>query len=780
MRLISIHVVNFGRLSDFTYNFDEKINHIAGANGWGKSTMAAFIRVMFYGFEGEGKRGILDNERKRWEPWQGGQYGGSLTFEKNGNIYTVTRFFRSKAAEDTFELRNADTNLVTEDYSEHLGEELFGVNAASYMRTAFIGQNDVITETTDGINAKIGNIADSTNDLECFDKANDRLASLINSLTPKRVTGSINKLKSEVTRLQTEVRNGSGIVDSIHRLDDSISSRQAALGLAEAGRRELVNKQKVISDYKDIQSVKDIYLSICNSYEERKEDALNKRKAFHDTLPNEEDINVKLEEIASAANLQSTAELYALSSEEATELDRLSAEFADSSRDASKNAELIRRFRLRETRALNEANRQADLKIMLNELEAIKREKKILPSMAMLGIVLIVIAMLTGILSIVILPSIALMRVGVGTAAVLMIAGVALTILKLKAHTEDVEARIEEQTTIMDEIQNEIAEDIRARNEVDGDITEYLGAYGIRFEQSSAVDDMLQIQKDIIRLDELETKKKNYDEAVLRYRNVLSGVDEYLTNLGMVPDDNRQAQLNRMVIDLRSLVAADKVAEAEYKKKEEYEANHDIEKIMSASLPEDMPELGDITSELADINESIEQINGELRDLNRQREDLQEKLDDWEEARTLLGTQEKRLHEQEIRFKRITMAKDFLTTARESMTAKYMDPLIKGFARYYGKIAGPEADCYRIDANTNLSMELSGAQRDTKLLSCGYQDLVGFCMRLSLIDAMYDEERPMLILDDPFVNLDSERMKAAEELLDTLSEKYQLLYFTCR
>ncbi len=779
MRLVSIHVNNFGRLSDFTYEFDEKFNHIAGANGWGKSTMAAFIRVMFYGFEGEGKRGLLDNERKRWEPWQGGVYGGSLTFTENGKTYTVTRTFKSKAAEDIFELRNADTNLISEDYSSKLGEELFGVNSESYLRTAFIGQNDVVTSTTDGINAKIGNIADSTNDLDCYEKASERLAGLLNSLSPRRATGSINKLKAEVTRLQTEVRNGSAIVDSMHRLEDSIMERQGMLETFTSAREELVVKQKTVSDYKDIQAAREVYTSICDTYEERKEAALVKRADFGEVLPTEEELGIKIDEAANIVNLANTVELYRLTSEEEAEYGRLSFKYDEASRDIAYNAELLRKWRAREGRALNESGRQADLKIMQNELETIKRDKKSLPALAIVGLILIVAAMAMAVLSLLILPSIVLIRIGAAVSAVTLIAGILLTILNLRLHSAEVESRILRQTKLMDELEGEIAEDIRARNEVDGELTNYLKSYKIAFNPSSVVDDMQQIQREIIRLDELDSKKQNLGESVSRHEEALKRVDDYILSLGMVPEDNRQAMLNRLLLSLRTLVDADKQVEAAYNRKSEYEDSHDMDRILKAKLPEDIPELGELTAMLSDVNNNIDRLNMELSNLNRQHDDLQEKLDDWEDSREVLGDKEQELHEMEKKYKRIEAAKSFLSVAKESMTARYMDPLIKGFGKYYGAITGSEASDYRIDANTNLSIEASGSQHDTRCLSAGYQDLIGFCMRLSLIDAMYDEEKPMLILDDPFVNLDSSKMASAEALLGILSNDYQLLYFTC-
>jgi hypothetical protein len=84
-----------------------------------------------------------------------------------------------------------------------------------------------------------------------------------------------------------------------------------------------------------------------------------------------------------------------------------------------------------------------------------------------------------------------------------------------------------------------------------------------------------------------------------------------------------------------------------------------------------------------------------------------------------------------------------------------------------------------VDANIEVKLKEQGELRETKWLSAGYQDLVGICMRFALVDAMYPEEKPFLILDDPFVNLDEEKMERGNELLNQISKVYQILYFTC-
>ena len=51
MKLVKCHITGFGRLCDFKYDFDPKVNNIFEENGWGKTTFSAFIKAMFYGLK---------------------------------------------------------------------------------------------------------------------------------------------------------------------------------------------------------------------------------------------------------------------------------------------------------------------------------------------------------------------------------------------------------------------------------------------------------------------------------------------------------------------------------------------------------------------------------------------------------------------------------------------------------------------------------------------------------------------------------------------------------
>ena len=113
------------------------------------------------------------------------------------------------------------------------------------------------------------------------------------------------------------------------------------------------------------------------------------------------------------------------------------------------------------------------------------------------------------------------------------------------------------------------------------------------------------------------------------------------------------------------------------------------------------------------------------------------------------------------------------------MTSRYVKPLLMSLKTYYKAITGLDPEVLHMDANTNITVDEAGLQRDAELFSTGYRDLFGIALRVAFADAMYTEEIPFLIMDDPFVNLDDSKLKNVREFLELLAEKYQILYFTC-
>ena len=231
MKLIKCYVENFGKLSNFTYNFQDGLNIIKEQNGFGKTTFAVFIKSMFYGMDAGKNQKIEKSERKKYYPWQGGNYGGNIEFEVDGKKYKIERFFGKKPAEDTFKLYNLSTNLESQDYTENIGEEIFKINKEGYERSTYIPQGQIQIEMEDSINAKLGNVLESDNDVNSSEQAIE----------------AINKAK----KIYKKEKGRSGLIDEkkekLNQLERELEKKQSdleILKIQEEKLKQLNNKIK--------------------------------------------------------------------------------------------------------------------------------------------------------------------------------------------------------------------------------------------------------------------------------------------------------------------------------------------------------------------------------------------------------------------------------------------------------------------------------------------------------------------------------------------------------
>ena len=251
MKLISCHIENFGKLCNFDYDFDTDKNVILKDNGWGKSTFAAFIRIMFYGFDNQTKRDEFENERKRFKPWNGGIYGGNLTFRLDNKKYIINRTFGEKEREDTFSLKNADTLIDSSDYTKNIGEEIFHINHESFKNTIFVGQDACETKSTRDIESLLGNVNLENFDVNNYDKAMNTLNSLINGLSPDRKTGKLNKISRQLDNLEFENLTLNGNKTRVAKLVERSKSLEMYLHKERAKKEKMQNRIFIELDNKN-------------------------------------------------------------------------------------------------------------------------------------------------------------------------------------------------------------------------------------------------------------------------------------------------------------------------------------------------------------------------------------------------------------------------------------------------------------------------------------------------------------------------------------------------
>lgn len=166
MRLIECYVSGFGRLKETRYTFDDGLNCIYGPNGSGKTTLTYFITAMLYGLGESRKSSLEENDRKRFLPWGGGPFGGSLTFFAMGKRMRIERSFGSKASEDKVFLYDDVSGAAININGDTLGESLFGINRGGFERTVFLSERSLSDNIgAGGVSAKLSSLSGVEGDL---------------------------------------------------------------------------------------------------------------------------------------------------------------------------------------------------------------------------------------------------------------------------------------------------------------------------------------------------------------------------------------------------------------------------------------------------------------------------------------------------------------------------------------------------------------------------------------------------------------------------------------
>ncbi|MBO6215041.1 MAG: hypothetical protein J6N76_05845, partial [Lachnospiraceae bacterium] len=183
------------------------------------------------------------------------------------------------------------------------------------------------------------------------------------------------------------------------------------------------------------------------------------------------------------------------------------------------------------------------------------------------------------------------------------------------------------------------------------------------------------------------------------------------------------------------------------------------------------------------LKELDERVSEQRQQLNKEQERLSNYSDEIEGLEELAENIEDLKADEASLMKEARLLEktaEYLRKARERFLARYMGPLRNGLRKYLRMIMPDEAtEEYDLDMNLAVKVHRMGATWDSEYLSAGYQDMVALCARMALIDVLYTEEYPPVILDDPFTNLDTDKTKRAIELVRSLADDRQIIYLTC-
>lgn len=861
MKLTGLYIENFGCLHQYELEFRDGLTVLREPNGFGKTTLAEFIRAMFYGFPRAAK--TLDkNKRKKYIPWNGGKCGGNLTFEWEGAGYRIERTFGATPRGDSFQLIDLTTNKKSGRFSEDIGVELFGLDADSFERSTYMPQlHDLGSLSTDSIRAKLGDLVEDANDVGNFEKAVAALKNKRSTFVPYRGNGgSVAEARTQVSCFQEELDRAEGKRKDLTAAQTQIAGLEAELEQTGAElaavRAQITRASQSAADA----AVRQQYEEMLTQHRKISEGAQMQR--FAQGVPAAEDFDTARRDCeryvalnaelrsgglsqAEQARLAELERFFAAGVPGGEELEALSGQVQKRTQlcltsvhqklspEEQERLDALERYFQRGVpaeRDIDEARTGLDRAALLRqEADKLAEVPAGVPKTrpGHLGVVLLLAA---GILALAagaaliaadgMVPGILLL----GAGAVLLTAGGILG-RKRSADRARYDAAGEKRVRM--------EQCLREADALEMEVRAFVGRYS---KMQSMPDGILELRNNRaaylalkVRSDGLRESREQTERELAAYTQSL---DRALTPYFGANCDFEQAVpalwLRRS--QLRDLEA--KKDAAEVREKELYEQAEALRRKLCAflephcreSCPEQFHSLlsefqrdcdeytrlrtrqkelaeqisafrqehqtvleagaAEDTPDLEALKEQEKQLAGRITDLTRtmleQKQaasQLRSEIDRIPELQDGLELWQAKQRAGQADADTLDQTLDYLQKARESLSGNYLGTIQRSFASYLGRMMGGEKAL--VTSDLEVQLERQGQARELGYFSAGQTDMVMLCMRFALVDALFSDVKPFVILDDPFVNLDDGRTVQALALLDELARERQIIYLVC-
>lgn len=300
MKIIRAYIENFGKLNDFSVEFKSGLNVINENNGFGKSTLCAFIKTMFYGFPITKTKNIDENERIKFTPWQGGKFGGYLDFAVDGREYRIIREFGARASLDKFTLFNLSLGEESTDYSEKIGEELFGIDLSGFEKCTYFSNIDLNKDIPNSILARIFDNTENLNSYENACKTLIKRGRQYKTVGNKGIIGDTTKKLSDFQNKRFETENLINSFSDKKKEIEELSKRKSEL-ISEL--EEIREKIRYNAHRSIIREKISYYNSLVDKTEKLKEKISTVSNKYKNGVPDESYISEVVQKIDNLSDL---------------------------------------------------------------------------------------------------------------------------------------------------------------------------------------------------------------------------------------------------------------------------------------------------------------------------------------------------------------------------------------------------------------------------------------------------------------------------------------------
>lgn len=226
----------FGTLDGEQLRLDTGLNIIYAPNESGKSTWCAFLRAMLYGIDtSQRARAGFVPDKQKYAPWSGKPMAGELELEQDGKRITIRRWTEAaNAPMRGFSAVYTGTGIPVPGLTAtDAGEQLTGVSAEVFQRSAFIGQGGLVVTGTPELERRISAIVTSGEEASSYTEADAQLRAWLRRRRSGQ-HGALPELEQRIADTETQ----------LHRLERN-AQEQAACA---AELRETESELQTVTD----------------------------------------------------------------------------------------------------------------------------------------------------------------------------------------------------------------------------------------------------------------------------------------------------------------------------------------------------------------------------------------------------------------------------------------------------------------------------------------------------------------------------------------------------
>ena len=817
MQIKELYIENFGKLSKYRKSFTPGINSILEENGFGKTTLSVFIKVMLYGFEDTKKISLDENERKRYTPWQGGHFGGWLVFSALGNEYRVERTFGQKASDDTFTLYNLDIGKTSTDFSENLGEELLGIDSDGFERTVFLSEKNLKGKNNNQtISAKLSNIVEVEGDIGGFDNAIKLLDERRKFYQKKGGSGEIHDLEEQISNTEAQIRDIKDRTVAAAALEAKMNELTKKANAVKEKKNELLDKQRRESLEREQHRYQLQYMEMIGALkidEERENSLLH---FFEKKIPSNQEIGAIADCLSEAARLEKTLGEAA----ESSEFSELKEFFKRKTTEAECDEAVAKANRIEE--------RKSEYTSLLAKTPSIDHPFKILPEesviaekkralsgstkkasyggkvfLSLLGIIFAAVGIYTG--NLFAKPLYALTLIG-GLLTIVSIFSILKggsvkeskksikdavryceTVYGKKTDPDTVFEALDAMAAQLAKYNADRASDAKRSENADSlllsittderALREFIESFPVS-DTLAPKDAAIEIRRKFLRYSILRENESENDTRreiySARIRSLKENAERFLNLFPTVTDSP--------IDEIRNNLAEYDILHASLTRRrsdcDRFARLHSISGIDSTIKA--IPEAESTTeAEIALQNDTLLAIERERSDLKVRYNNLLRDTDKLDELEGKLIEDNEKIAIYLDNLSVIKKTMEMLAEAKSNMTAKYLEPTRNAFAKYLDLMDDEDTGEFTMDTSFTITKTDLGKSRQAEAYSRGTRDLHSLAIRFALIDSLYGEEKPPIILDDPFTSFDDRKTDKALSLLKKLSQDRQIIYLTC-